>query len=208
MSSNNTNRTHRVYVNMYSMISLNVILAPLGIGVFHSGVEVCGEEYFFAGHPFDSSGICMCKPKEAQLDGTTITFKKRVLIGETDKNKGEIHAIIDTLGRDFRGNDYTVLDHNCNHFSKMFSDQLIGTTRRYRPFPKHVNRIASILGKMYEFLPKFVKDRVEGIMEAEYERAHLIAGRASPGSSDLLNPAVMSVHEALNGPADVKEPLG
>lgn len=47
----------------------------MGVGVFHSGLEVFGTEYAYGGHPFSFSGIFQINPKDADDLGDHYKYK-------------------------------------------------------------------------------------------------------------------------------------
>jgi hypothetical protein len=63
-------RTRRVnvFLNIYELMSFdkyNGYLVPLGLGAYHSGVEIYGEEFSFGFHDGDHSGIFTVDPRGA-----------------------------------------------------------------------------------------------------------------------------------------------
>ncbi|XP_046990052.1 deubiquitinase DESI2 [Schistocerca americana] len=126
-----------VILNVYDMYWINEYTTPIGLGVFHSGVEIYGTEYAYGGHPFPISGIFDITPRNAEELGEQFQFRQSVHIGNTDFTDDEVKRIIVELGKDFRGDRYHLMNKNCNHFSGSFTQILCG-----QEIPSWVNRLA------------------------------------------------------------------
>lgn len=57
-----------VFLNTYNLLQTNV-LNNLGVGFFHSAIEILGVEIAFGGHDYDETGVYCIKPKT--LNGAT-----------------------------------------------------------------------------------------------------------------------------------------
>lgn len=124
-----------VYLNVYDLTPYNGYAYWLGLGVYHSGVQVHGVEYAFGAHEYPSTGIFEGEPK--QCEG--FTFRKTILIGKTDMGPAEVRAVMEDLAQDYRGNAYNLITKNCNHFCNDACIKLTGN-----PIPNWVNRLARI----------------------------------------------------------------
>lgn len=128
-----------VIVNVYDMHWSNEYISSLGIGVYHTGVEVFGIEYAFGGHPFPISGIFEIAPRDVEELGDQMKFKETLIVGTTDFTPSDIKCIVELLGQQFRGDQYHLLNKNCNHFSAAFLQELCG-----KELPSWVNRLAAV----------------------------------------------------------------
>jgi hypothetical protein len=102
----------RLYLNVYDLnFESNEYLYPLGLGVYHSGVEISGVEYTFA----SESGIFTMSPKNAP----PARFRESIDLGPCPDSRAVSNAI-EELKHDFKGTDYHVLNKNCNHFAGIY----------------------------------------------------------------------------------------
>lgn len=58
-------KKHKVFINLYDLTPANKCLRKIGIGVYHSGVEIDGTyEYWFGSHHKNTSGVVCSTPKK------------------------------------------------------------------------------------------------------------------------------------------------
>lgn len=132
-----------VIINVYDMYWLNEYAANLGLGIYHSGVEVYGTEYCYGGHPFHFSGIFETTPQDADELGENFKFREALVVGCTNLRSHEVNKIIQEMGRDYKGDQYHLINRNCNHFTHQLVKKLTG-----QEAPAWINRLASISGSI------------------------------------------------------------
>eukprot|EP00794_Sanderia_malayensis_P020077 gene20077-22047_t len=138
--------TYPVLLHVYDMYWLNDYTSSIGLGVYHTGIEVHGKEHAFGGHPFPFTGIFDMEPKDISELGEGFKFKETLAIGFTDLSHDDVEQILDNLGRKFKGPAYHLVKNNCNHFTSEFAKILCS-----KEIPKWVNRLA-VIGAKFPFL--------------------------------------------------------
>ncbi|KFK29811.1 hypothetical protein AALP_AA7G181900 [Arabis alpina] len=124
-----------VYLNVYDLTPMNCYGYWLGIGIYHSGLEVHGVEYGYGAHEAPSSGIFEVEPKKCP----GFTFRKSILVGETEMNAKEVRTFMLKLAEEYKGNNYHIITRNCNHFCNQVCLKLT-----QKSIPSWVNRLARI----------------------------------------------------------------
>eukprot|EP01025_Chloroclados_australasicus_P022980 TRINITY_DN2349_c0_g2_i5.p2 TRINITY_DN2349_c0_g2~~TRINITY_DN2349_c0_g2_i5.p2 ORF type:complete len:192 (-),score=11.84 TRINITY_DN2349_c0_g2_i5:1154-1729(-) len=135
-----------VVLNVYDLTESNSYLHWLGLGVYHTGVEIFGIEFAYGGHDYNSSGVFATKPRQAPGE---VQFRSSIIIGETDLSREAVQQLVRRMGQFYKGNKYHLLQRNCNHFSSDLSYQLTGR----RP-PCWINRLAGVAIMLHCLLPQ------------------------------------------------------
>ncbi|KAK4747091.1 hypothetical protein SAY87_026128 [Trapa incisa] len=124
-----------VYLNVYDLTPMNGYAYWVGLGIYHSGVQVHGIEYGFGAHEQSTTGIFEVDPKHCP----GFTFRKSILIGQTDLGPKEVRLFMEELAEEYLGNTYHLIMKNCNHFCNDVCLRLTG-----KPIPSWVNRLARL----------------------------------------------------------------
>ncbi|KAK7260930.1 hypothetical protein RIF29_27231 [Crotalaria pallida] len=127
--------SYPVYLNVYDLTSINGYAYWLGLGVYHSGVQVHDVEFAYGAHERDTTGIFLVEPRTCP----GFTFRKSILIGSTNLNPKNVQAIMENLADEYSGNSYHLIRKNCNHFCGDVCLKLTG-----KSIPRWVNRLARL----------------------------------------------------------------
>ena len=139
-----------VVVHVYDLSAeMNDRLFRLGLGLYHSGVELVelDREYWFQGHDQRYTGVLEIDHRTALR---AIPFvRESVSLGRTACTRAEIAAIVDRLTLEYRGCTYNVVRHNCNAFCV----DLVHALAPERRFPAYINRLANMGSGLMRVLP-------------------------------------------------------
>ncbi|PKA55985.1 DeSI-like protein [Apostasia shenzhenica] len=103
-------------------------------GIFHSAIQVYGDEEWSFGFCEDGSGVFSCPSSKNPM----YTYRERIVLGETDCSLLKVKQILRELNREWPGSSYDLLSKNCNHFCDAFCESL-GVPK----LPGWVNRFAN-----------------------------------------------------------------
>ncbi|XP_064949278.1 deSI-like protein At4g17486 isoform X3 [Musa acuminata AAA Group] len=124
-----------VYLNVYDLTLMNGYMYWVGLGVFHTGIEVHGVEYAFGAHDYPTSGVFEVEPH--QCPG--FKFRKSILMGTTCLDPRQVREFVEVQSVNYNGDSYHLIVKNCNHFCEDIIYKLTGNS-----IPKWVNRLARI----------------------------------------------------------------
>ena len=102
----------------------------MGLGTYHSGLQVHGTEWTFA----SQAGVFSHAPK-----GANAPFRQSIVLGTTQMSSSEIASLAGTMKPDWPGSSYHLIKKNCNCFSDALAKQILG-----KGIPGWVNRMADI----------------------------------------------------------------
>ena len=140
LSNARTRHAEPVYLNVYDLSPMNDYTFDIGFGIYHSGIQVHGDEWTFS-----TSGVFYHRPQEAP----NVKFRTQVLLGTVNYTSSKVKDVINSLRDEFQGERYHLLNNNCNCFSERLSVELLN-----KPIPGYVNRLASIGSSISCLIPK------------------------------------------------------
>ena len=141
---------YKVVLNIYDLSPANKYLSGVGLGFYHTGVEVNGREYSYGGSPeMTSTGVFDQEPLSLDQE----MYRGSVEMG-TITNMTEFYRILSQIKKEFPANEYNVVRRNCNHFASEFCRRLVG-----RDIPGYLNRMAYFGYLCSCLLPKSLKEQ-------------------------------------------------
>lgn len=129
------NHETEIVLNVYDLTPLNQYSIWVGLGIFHSGIEVFGMEYGFGAHDFPISGVFEVEPKSCP----GFVYRCSIPLGRVDMAPSEFRGFIESVASEYHGDTYHLISKNCNHFSDDISRRLTG-----KRIPGWVNRLARL----------------------------------------------------------------
>mmetsp|Transcript_408 Transcript_408/g.1391 ORF Transcript_408/g.1391 Transcript_408/m.1391 type:complete len:206 (-) Transcript_408:465-1082(-) len=146
--------TTKVVLNVYDLEdesrpdwikNVNWYLYAMGLGLYHSAVEVNGREFAFGGHDMEGTGIFENPPRRA----VGAVFREGIPLGDTAYSPEEVDVIVADIGNEFSGRSYNLFSRNCNNFADELGFRLTGSRA-----PLWINRLAAFGDTLRCMLPE------------------------------------------------------
>ncbi|XP_059629178.1 deSI-like protein At4g17486 [Cornus florida] len=118
-----------------TIVQINKIFKDgIGLGgIFHSAVQVYGDEEWSFGFCDQGTGVFSCPSGKNPM----YTYRECIILGRTNCSIFKVNQILRELSREWPGNSYDLLSKNCNHFCDELCESL-GVPK----LPGWVNRFA------------------------------------------------------------------
>ncbi|KAJ7974149.1 DeSI-like protein [Quillaja saponaria] len=119
-----------------TIVQINKIFKDgIGIGgIFHSAVQVYGDDEWSFGYCEQGTGVFSCPSGKNPM----YTYRECIVLGKTNFSIFKVNQILRELSREWPGSSYDILSKNCNHFCDEFCERL-GVPK----LPGWVNRFAN-----------------------------------------------------------------
>ncbi|XP_054785662.1 deSI-like protein At4g17486 [Prosopis cineraria] len=119
-----------------TIVQINKIFKDgIGLGgIFHSAVQVYGDEEWSFGFCEQGTGVFSCPSQKNPM----YTYRESIVLGITNCSIFKVNQILRELSREWPGSSYDLLSKNCNHFCDEFCENL-GVPK----LPGWVNRFAN-----------------------------------------------------------------
>eukprot|EP00127_Corallochytrium_limacisporum_P005824 Clim_evm5s212 gene=Clim_evmTU5s212 len=129
-----------VLLHIYDMHWANEYAHYIGMGAYHSGVEVYGKEYAYGAHAQPGTGVFTTLPLAlAHMPQPDLKFRQTIHMGYTKASVFEVQNVAWKLGVQYQGRAYHLLTRNCNHFASDMVYDLVG-----KRSPRWVNTLAGL----------------------------------------------------------------
>ncbi|KAA3469931.1 desumoylating isopeptidase 2-like [Gossypium australe] len=103
-------------------------------GIFHSAIQVYGDDEWSFGFCEQGSGVFCCPSRKNPL----YTYREFMVLGRTNSSIFKVNQILRELSREWPGTSYDLLSKNCNHFCDELCERL-----GVQKLPGWVNRFAN-----------------------------------------------------------------
>ena len=110
-----------VLLNVYDIVPWNVVLAAVGLGVHHTGVQVYGVEIAYGRTPRPGPGVFTMRPKQYPPH----RWQESLVIGQTPLPPAAVGLLVAKLAREWLGHEYHLIKKNCNVFTNVLLRKLL-----------------------------------------------------------------------------------
>ncbi|XVF09932.1 hypothetical protein REPUB_Repub07fG0139800 [Reevesia pubescens] len=179
-----------------TIVQINKIFKDgIGLGgVFHSAVQVYGDDEWSFGFCEQGSGVFSCPSGKNPM----YTYRESMVLGKTNSSIFKVNQILRELSREWPGTSYDLLSKNCNHFCDELCERL-----GVHKLPGWVNRFANAGDAAIEIAEntalRLRQAKTEIVSASKVAYRFLVGvtsssggGNDSPGNSNRGNPRFQS----------------
>lgn len=167
-----------VVLNVYDLNEANELLSSMGLGFYHSGVEIGLEErreYAFA----PIVGIYDSPPRSVP----NALFRGAVNMGYFEGGRERLARAIDALRGRFRPDGYDMVTNNCNNFADALVHELLGAH-----IPPWINRLAALGSCVACLVPRKLPSPAVDATSHAFGGDGYSVGRAGSSTEQGLDP--------------------
>ena len=136
-----------VWLNVYHLTCLNYLLQIIGVGIYHTAIEIDSQEYSFGATKSDIPGFYINKTGKIS---NILKLKEKIYMGNTIYTKNNIEKLLALESPFWMGRTYDPFLKNCNHFTKSFLKVILFKNINY---PVYINRICKYAQVFSSFYP-------------------------------------------------------
>ncbi|XP_023551818.1 deSI-like protein At4g17486 [Cucurbita pepo subsp. pepo] len=130
VTNSGSDKTNNTIVNINKIFKDGIGLG----GIFHSAVQVYGDDEWSFGFCEQGTGVFSCPSGQNPM----YTYRESINLGRTNCSIFKVNQILRELSREWPGSSYDLLSRNCNHFCDQFCEML-----NVSKLPGWVNRFAN-----------------------------------------------------------------
>lgn len=130
VTNSGSDKTNNTIVNINKIFKDGIGLG----GIFHSAVQVYGDDEWSFGFCEQGTGVFSCPSGQNPM----YTYRESINLGTTNCSIFKVNQILRELSREWPGSSYDLLSRNCNHFCDQFCEML-----NVSKLPGWVNRFAN-----------------------------------------------------------------
>ncbi|CAN6192144.1 unnamed protein product [Urochloa humidicola] len=148
-------------------------------GIFHTAIQVYGDEEWSFGYCERGTGVFSCPPCKNPM----YTYRESIVLGKTNCCILKVNQILRELSWEWPGQSYELLSRNCNHFCNTFCEKL-----EVPKLPGWVNRFANAGDAALEVAETTavkLKQAKKEIMTACKVASTFLTGTSSSSSSNV-----------------------
>nr|CCC95873.1 unnamed protein product [Trypanosoma congolense IL3000] len=118
----------------------------LGLGIYHTGIEVFSTEWAFGGSTRPRPGVCGIISSTPKRMVPSHLYVESKVLGHlpVGVRKSNVEVVLKRLRPDWGVCTYSMLWRNCNHFTKAFRNELVKEfpCAKLKKIPSYINRAA------------------------------------------------------------------